>query len=44
MKIQKPFCERYTPNWSGKIYVIKEIKNIVPWTSVISDLNQAWKN
>ena len=29
----------YTPNFSKEVFVIKEIKNIVPWTYVISDLN-----
>ena len=27
------------PNWSAEIFVIKKIKNIVPWTYVINDLN-----
>ena len=29
----------YTPNWSEKVFVIKKVRNTVPWTSVISDLN-----
>ena len=29
----------YTPNWSEEAFVIKEVKNTVPWTYVISDLN-----
>ena len=29
----------YTPNWSEEIFVIKEIKNTVPWAYVINDLN-----
>ena len=29
----------YTPNWSERIFVIKKIKDTLPWTSVISDLN-----
>ena len=33
------FTEGYTPNCSEEIFVIKKIKNIVPWTYVISDLN-----
>ena len=28
-----------TPNWSEEIFIIKETKNTVPWTYVISDLN-----
>ena len=27
------------PNWSEEIFIIKKIKNIVPWTYVINDLN-----
>ena len=33
------FTKGYTPNWSEKFFVIKEIKNTVPWTYVINDLN-----
>ena len=33
------FGKCYTPNWSEEIFVIKEIKNTVPWTYVIKDLN-----
>ena len=29
----------YTPNWSEEIFVISKIKNTVPWTYIISDLN-----
>ena len=29
----------YTPNWSEEVFVIKRIKNTVPWTYVIDDLN-----
>ena len=29
----------YTPNWSEEIFVIKEIKNTVPCTYIINDLN-----
>ena len=27
------------PNWSEEIFVIKKIKNTVPWTYIINDLN-----
>ena len=27
------------PNWSAEIFVISKIKNTVPWTFVINDLN-----
>ena len=33
------FIKGYTPNWSEEIFVIKEIKNTVPWTYAINDLN-----
>ena len=33
------FTKAYVPNWSEKAFVIKKVKNIVPWTYVISDLN-----
>ena len=33
------FAKRYTPNWSEDVFVIKEVKNTVPCTYVISDLN-----
>ena len=29
----------YVPNWSEEIFIIKKIKNTVPWTYVINDLN-----
>ena len=29
----------YTPNWSEEVFVINKIKNTVPWTYVINDLN-----
>ena len=33
------FAKEYTPNWSEEIFVIKKVKNTVPWTYVINDLN-----
>ena len=38
-KYKNVFAKGYTPNWSEEIFVIKKIKNTVPWTYVISDLN-----
>ena len=38
-KSKNIFAEGSTPNWSEEIFVIKEIKNTVPWTFVINDLN-----
>ena len=38
-KYKNIFAKRYTPNWSEKVFVIKEVENTVPWTYVINDLN-----
>ena len=38
-KYKNVFAKGYTPNWSEEVFVIKEIKNTVPWTYVINDLN-----
>ena len=38
-KYKNIFAKGYSPNWSEEIFVIKEIKNTVPWTYVISNLN-----
>ena len=38
-KYKNLFAKGYTPNWPGEVLVIKEIKNTVPWTYVINDLN-----
>ena len=38
-KYKNIFTKRYTPNWSKEIFVIKKVKNLVPWTYVICDLN-----
>ena len=27
------------PNWSEEVFVIKKVKNTVPWTYVTNDLN-----
>ena len=29
----------YKPNWSEEVFIISKIKNTVPWTYVINDLN-----
>ena len=34
------FAKGYTPNWSEDAFVIKKVKNTVPWTYVINDLNR----
>ena len=33
------FAKGDVPNWSEEVFVIKNNKNTVPWTYVISDLN-----
>ena len=38
-KCKNIFTKRYTPNWSEEMFVIKKVKNTVPWTYVINDLN-----
>ena len=38
-KYKNIFAKGYTPNWSEEVFIIKKIKNTVPWTYVISDLN-----
>ena len=38
-KYKNIFAKGYTPNWSEEVSVIKKVKNTVPWTYVISDLN-----
>ena len=38
-KYKNVFANFYVPNWFEKTFVIKKVKNTVPWTYVISDLN-----
>ena len=38
-KYKNTFAKGYAPNWSEEIFFVKKIKNTVPWTYVISDLN-----
>ena len=38
-KYKKIFAKRYTPNWSEEVFVVSKIKNIVPWTYAVHDLN-----
>ena len=38
-KYKNIFAKGYTPNWSEEVFVIKKVKNTVPWTYIISDLN-----
>ena len=38
-KYKNIFAKGYMPNWSEELFVIKKVKNTVPWTYVINDLN-----
>ena len=38
-KYKNIFAKGYTPNWSEEVFIIPKIKNTVPWTYYISDLN-----
>ena len=38
-KCKSIFAKGCTPNWSEEVFVFKKIKNTVPWTYVINDLN-----
>ena len=38
-KYKNILAKGYTPNCSEEVFVIKKIKNTVPWTYVINDLN-----
>ena len=39
-KCKNIFAKGYTPNWLEEVLVIKKVKNVVPWTYVINDLNR----
>ena len=32
-------AKKYVPHWSQQVSVIKKVKNTVPWTYLIEDLN-----
>ena len=38
-KYKNIFAKWYMPNWSEEVFIIKKVKNTVPWTSTINDLN-----
>ena len=31
-KYRNIFGKGYTPNWSEEVFIIKEVKNTIPWT------------
>ena len=37
-KYQNIFMKGCVPNWFEEVFVVKKVKNTVPWTYVISDL------
>ena len=39
-KYKNIFAKGYIPNWSEEVFVIKKVKNTLPWTYVISDLSE----
>ena len=38
-KYKNIFAKRYTPNWAEEFFIISKVKNTVPRTYAISDLN-----
>ena len=38
-KYKNIFANGYTPNWSEEIFIVNKVKNTVPWTYEINDLN-----
>ena len=38
-KYKNIFAKGYAPKWSEEVFVVIKIKNTVPWTYVVSDLN-----
>ena len=38
-KYKNIFVKEYAPNWSEEAFAVSKIKNTVPWTYVVSELN-----
>ena len=38
-KYKNIFAKGFMANWSEEVYSIKKVKNTVPWTYVVNDLN-----
>ena len=38
-KYNNNFPKGYTPNWPEEVFVVKKLKNTLPWTYVINDRN-----
>ena len=39
LKYKNEFAKGYVPNWSEEVFVVNKIKNTVPWTYEINNLN-----
>ena len=39
LNIKNIVAKGYTSNWSEEVFIISKVKNTVPWTYVINDLN-----
>ena len=46
LKYKNILTKVYTSNWSRETFLIKKVKNIVPWTYVVNELNRVeiWWN
>ena len=38
-KYKNIFAKGYTPNWPEEVFVVKKVRNTVPWTYIINNLN-----
>ena len=38
-KYKDIFAKGYTPNWTKEVFIVNKIKNTIPWTYSIRDLN-----
>ena len=38
-KYKNIFSKGYLPNWSEEVFIVNKVKNTVPWTYLINDLN-----
>ena len=38
-KYKNIFAKGYKPNWSEEVFISSKIKNTVPWTYIINDVN-----
>ena len=40
LKYKNFFAKGYTPNWFEEVFIMKKVKNTVPWTYVINNVNE----